>query len=63
MKTRPRDLLAHEPLNSLVVYVMDNLPLPLFRGVCSGRVPLVIDNMPSPQRGIWYTLEILKSEV
>lgn len=33
------------------------------RGICSGRVPLVIDNMPSPQSGIWYALEILKSEV
>ena len=33
-------------------------PLPLFRGICSGRVPLVIDNMPSPQSGIWYALEV-----
>ena len=24
MKTRPPDLLAHKPLNSLVVYAMDN---------------------------------------
>ena len=26
MKTRPQDLLAHEPLNSLVMYAMENFP-------------------------------------
>ena len=26
MKTRPHDLLAHEPLNSLVMYAMENFP-------------------------------------